>query len=175
MEALLVIDVQKDYFPGGKYVQWDTDRVLNNVVQLCQLGVPTFFIQHIGTEASPFFVPGTEGAELHDTLIPYRTPAICTGEQRCACYRCIPKTAADSFYGTELEDCLSELGVNRLYLCGMMTQNCVTHTAISKTAERYDVTVVGDACTSIDPMIHNIALRALATRVRVVDMIRPGW
>jgi len=49
------------------------------------------------------------------------------------------KHFADSFEKTKLEETLAKLGVTELLLCGMMTQNCVTHTAISKAAEKYNV------------------------------------
>ena len=49
----------------------------------------------------------------------------------------------------------------------MMTQNCVTHTAISKAAEKYDTTILTDCSTTVDEMIHNIALHALSTRIRL--------
>lgn len=48
----------------------------------------------------------------------------------------------------------------------MMTQNCVTHMAISKAAEKYSVTILPDCCTTVDEMIHNIALHAVSTRVK---------
>jgi nicotinamidase-related amidase len=50
----------------------------------------------------------------------------------------------------------------------MMTQNCVTHTAISKSAEKYKVSVLPDCCTTVSEMIHRIALNALSTRVALV-------
>ena len=50
----------------------------------------------------------------------------------------------------------------------MMTQNCVTHTAISKSAEKYNVVILPDCCTTVDEMIHKIALHALSTRVALV-------
>jgi hypothetical protein len=52
----------------------------------------------------------------------------------------------------------------------MMTQNCVTHTALSRQADSYErVTVLTDACTTVSEMLHAIALHALSTRVRLVD------
>ena len=80
----------------------------------------------------------------------------------------VVKEFADSFYRTGLEEVLSGLGVTELLVCGMMTQNCVTHTAISKAAEKYTVTVLPDCCTTVDAMIHNIALHALSTRVALL-------
>jgi nicotinamidase-related amidase len=51
----------------------------------------------------------------------------------------------------------------------MMTQNCVTHTAISKAADRYAVKILSDACTTVDQMVHLIALNAVRTRVALVE------
>ena len=78
------------------------------------------------------------------------------------------KEFADSFEKTTFEETLAKLGTNDLLVCGMMTQNCVTHTAISKAAEKYSVSVLVDCCTTVDEMIHNIALHALSTRVKLV-------
>jgi nicotinamidase-related amidase len=51
----------------------------------------------------------------------------------------------------------------------MMTQNCVTHTAISKSAEKYKVSILVDCCTTVSEMLHNIALHAVSTRVPLVS------
>ena len=52
----------------------------------------------------------------------------------------------------------------------MMTQNCVTHTAISRAADRYGIEVLASCTTTVDEMIHRIALSALSsTRANVVD------
>ena len=50
----------------------------------------------------------------------------------------------------------------------MMTQNCVTHTAISKAAEKYNVSVLVNCCTTVSEILHLIALHALSTRVKLV-------
>lgn len=50
-----------------------------------------------------------------------------------------------------------------------MTQNCVTHTAISEQAKEYDVEVLTDACTTVTEMLHLIALNALAPRVKLLE------
>ena len=80
------------------------------------------------------------------------------------------KAQADGFLNTTLEEKLAELGVEELLVCGMMTQNCVTHTAISRVAEKYRVAVLGDCCASVSQMIHLIALKALAARVPVLEL-----
>jgi nicotinamidase-related amidase len=60
--------------------------------------------------------------------------------------------------------------VDELLVCGMMTQNCVTHTAISKSAETYKVSILPDCCTTVNEMLHNIALHAVSTRVTLVPL-----
>ena len=78
------------------------------------------------------------------------------------------KANADAFLGTGLEGIQKACGTQEILVCGMMTQNCVTHTAISKAAEKFRVTVLADCCTTVSEMIHLIALNALAPRVSVV-------
>jgi nicotinamidase-related amidase len=80
----------------------------------------------------------------------------------------IVKEFADSFVNTSLEGTVTQLGITELLVCGMMTQNCVTHTAISKSAEKFKVSILADCCTTVDEMIHNIALHAVSTRVALV-------
>lgn len=163
-KSLLVIDLQNDYFPGGKYPLWNTDATLDSIEAAIgrakSAGVPVILIQHIADAAmgiAPFFNEGTEGAEIHSRIRGAAPDA-----------PVIAKAYADSFFETVLAQTLSELGVAELLVCGMMTQNCVTHTAISKSAEKYKVCILPDCCTTVDEMIHNIALHAVSTRVALV-------
>jgi len=160
-KVLVVIDLQNDYFPGGKFPLWNTENTLHNVVAAIEKaqsrGIPVVLVQHVadGSQGiAPFFNAGKSGAELHPAILA-ASPAT----------PIIVKKFADSFHQTTLAETLADLGATELLLCGMMTQNCVTHTAISKTAENYRVTVLTDCCTTVDQMIHLIALNALSIRV----------
>lgn len=163
-KALLVIDLQNDYFSGGKYPLWQAEVVLERALAAVALaqagGVPVVLVQHVADPAkgvSPFFNAGSEGVQIHPALL-----AAAPGAP------VVVKRQADSFLGTTLAATLQGLGVDTLLVCGMMTQNCVTHTAISRAAERYDVQVLGDCCTTVDAMIHAMALGALGARVPVL-------
>ena len=160
-KTLIVIDVQNDYFPGGKFPLWNTEETLSRTVSAVQRaqmqGVPVILVQHVADSSrglAPFFNAGTSGVELHHALIQAAPEA-----------PVVVKAFADSFHQTALEATLAGLGATELLVCGMMTQNCVTHTAISKAAEKYAITILTDCCTTIDQMIHLIALNALSTRV----------
>jgi nicotinamidase-related amidase len=160
-KALLVIDLQNDYFPGGRFPLWNTDAVLTNFERAIAAanagGVPVIHVQHVATAAAPFFHAGTPGADIHPRVLAAAPTA-----------PVVVKEFADGFEKTTLEETLTGLGVTELLVCGMMTQNCVTHTAISKAAEKYAVTVLPDCCTTVSEVLHLIALHALSTRVKLV-------
>ena len=160
-KALLVIDLQNDYFPGGKFPLWNTDVVLKNVegaiARASTQGVPVIHMQHIAKGVAPFFNEGTPGADIHPRVLGAAPNA-----------PVVVKEFADGFEKTTLEEKLRKLGVTDLLVCGMMTQNCVTHTAISKAAEKYNVSVLVDCCTTVSEILHQIALHALSTRVKLV-------
>lgn len=163
-KALLVIDIQNDYFPGGKFPLWNPEGVLEQIEQAIAKakaqGIPVILVQHIFDSPqanAPFFNPGTPGVEIHPRILAAAPDA-----------PVIVKHFADSFEQTNLGKTLAGLGVTELLVCGMMTQNCVTHTAISKAAEKYDVTILADCCTTVDEMIHQIALAGISTRVKAV-------
>lgn len=159
-QALIVIDLQNDYFPGGKFPLWNADETLehieNAIFEAHEKGMPVILVQHVADPnkgIAPFFNVGTLGVELHPRILAAAPEAIV-----------ITKSAADSFHNTNLEAELSKLGIDQLLICGMMTQNCVTHTALSREADKYDVAILADCCTTVDQMIHRIALNALTTR-----------
>lgn len=160
-KALLVIDLQNDYFPGGKFPLWNTDVVLKNlegaIAKATAHGVPVIHIQHVAKGMAPFFNEGTPGADIHPRILAAAPNA-----------PIVVKEFADGFEKTNLEKTLTKLGVTNLLVCGMMTQNCVTHTAISKAAEKYNVCVLVDCCTTVSEILHQIALHALSTRVKLV-------
>ena len=125
MKVLLVIDLQNDYFPGGKFPLWNAEAVLGNIEQAIEKanikGIPVVLVQHIAKGAAPFFNEGTPGADIHPRILAAAPQA-----------SIVVKEFADGFEKTNLEETLAKLGATELLVCGMMTQNCVTHTAISE-------------------------------------------
>ncbi|WP_028112940.1 cysteine hydrolase family protein [Ferrimonas kyonanensis] len=163
--ALIVIDLQNDYFAGGAYPQWQaqpvTERILGVIEQARQRQMPVFLVQHLADVSAgkaPFFNPGSQGAQIHPSVL-----------QAAAGAEVVVKGFADCFEGTNLDALLQRAGVDRILLCGMMTHNCVTYTALSKAAERYQPVVLADCTSSVDEMIHQIALHALSSRVPVLS------
>jgi nicotinamidase-related amidase len=164
--ALLLIDLQNDYFLGGAFALANTEAALTAVEQAIRhaqsKGMPVVHVQHVADPAqgiAPFFNADTEGVKIHPRILAAAPDA-----------PVVIKHFADSFERTNLHSTLQALGATELVLCGMMTQNCVTHTALSRQADAYErVTVLTDACTTVSEMLHAIALHALSTRVQLVD------
>ncbi|MDF2540749.1 MAG: isochorismatase [Herbinix sp.] len=161
-KALVVIDIQNDYFAGGKFPLWNTETTLDNIEKAIEKAnasnVPVILIQHVSEFNSPFFNKDTEGIEIHPRILHAAPNA-----------KKVIKTNADSFYKTNLEEVLSERGVEEILVCGMMTQNCVVFTAISKEAEKYCVKILSDCCTTVSEPIHKIALKGVSTRVELLS------
>lgn len=163
-QALIVIDVQNDYFPEGKYPTWNADITLNRIEQAIATArtkdITVILVQHIAPTAkglAPFLNEGTNGAGIHPRILAAAPDSII-----------VTKRFADSFHHTTLEAELSKRQVDTLLICGMLTQNCVTHTAISKAAEKYAVTILPDCCTTDTQMTHALAMNALAVRLPLV-------
>jgi nicotinamidase-related amidase len=163
-KVLLVIDLQNDYFPGGRFPLWNAEATLASVEDAIRRardkGIPVVLVQHLADAdrgPAPFFNPGTEGAALHPRILAAAPEA-----------PVVVKTFADAFEGTTLGAILARLGATELVLCGMMTQNCVTHTALSRAADAYGVTILPEGCTTVDEMIHLLALNAISTRVKLL-------
>ena len=154
--ALIVVDVQNEYFPGGKLPLFEAAeteaRIINAIARARAAGDRVILIRHEAEGGDGIFAPGSSGTAIRPGILAAAGNA-----------PVVTKHFADSFQDTDLETHLA--GIDSLLICGMMTQNCVTHTAISKSAEKYDVSILTDCCTTVSEMIHAIALRAVSTRV----------
>lgn len=160
-QTLIVIDVQNDYFPGGKFELWNAEQTLENCLKAIEetkaTGGSIVLIQHLVDGPGPFFARGTVGAEIHPRILEAAPDAAI-----------IAKHHADSFRQTTLKAHLDEQGATDLLLAGMMTHNCITHTALSSEAESYNVRILGPATTTVGEIIHLLALHALSDRLPVI-------
>jgi len=139
--ALILIDIQNDYFPGGKM---ELDKPLAAVQQARRLldffrrqGWPTVRIQHISTRPdATFFLPDTDGLNFHETIRPLPGEPV------------ILKHYPNSFCGTGLLEHLQGLNVDDLVICGMMTHMCVDATTRAAADFGYPVRLAADACAT---------------------------
>lgn len=140
-KALVIIDIQNDYFMGGNMPLVGSDEAVLNaklvLEQFRNAGLPVIHIQHVSDRpGATFFVPGTRGVEIHSEVAPLNNEKV------------IVKHFPNSFRETELQDYLKELGISDLVICGMMTSMCVDATTRAAKDFGYNCTVIGDACAA---------------------------
>ncbi|WP_172283097.1 cysteine hydrolase family protein [Chryseobacterium sp. LAM-KRS1] len=136
--ALLIIDVQNDYFPGGKMVLEGAETAGKNTSKVLEYfrknNLPVIHIKHIATnEGADFFLPDTKGAEIHNLVLP-------KGNEKV-----IIKHFPNSFRETELLAYLKEYNIKNLIITGMMTDVCVESTTRAAFDLGFSNTIVGDA------------------------------
>ena len=151
-EALLIIDVQNDYFPGGanelSHPLEAEMRIRELIAESRVCGRPVIYIQHFNPPDDTFFLEGTFGAEISDRIKPTDNDKI------------IIKRYPNSFLETEPNEYLKSIGATELIVCGMMTHMCVDTTVRAAMDYGYSVKVVADACATMDLTIHGETVSA---------------
>ncbi|WP_296268703.1 cysteine hydrolase family protein [Pseudomonas sp. UBA6562] len=156
--ALIVIDIQNDYFPGGVLPLHDAQatvaRVRQAIVHARAVGDRIVLVQHLSPGSTGLLATGSQGARIEPSILD------AAGEAPV-----VVKQVADAFQETDLASHLD--GVETLLIGGMMTQNCVVFTAMSGTARAFDVIVVEDLCAAPTEAVHQVALSALRSKLKV--------
>jgi nicotinamidase-related amidase len=113
-ENSLIVDIQKDYFPGGKMELVEPLKAAEKAYVLLQCfrehGGQHVHIQHISTKPDArYFIPGDRGTDIHDSVAHFEGEPI------------VYKHFPNSFRETNLLEMLREWGIERVVICGMMT------------------------------------------------------
>jgi Amidases related to nicotinamidase len=153
MQALLIIDVQNDYFECGKNELCNPMGALGNIEKVLavfrQKKLPVIHVQHINlSEGATFFLPNTKGVLIHKDLTPI------DGE----CH--VTKHAPNSFFETNLLDILKKSNINDLVICGMMTHMCVDTTTRACKDFGLKVTLLSDACATKNLSFNGVMIPA---------------
>ncbi|MGC8491596.1 MAG: cysteine hydrolase family protein [Syntrophobacteraceae bacterium] len=175
--ALLLIDIQKDYFPGGRMELVGAEEAGKAAGRLLadfrRRGLPVIHVQHISNRpGASFFLPGTDGVNFHESVTPRDSETL------------IQKNFPNSFRDTQLQNLLQKGGIKELVICGMMSQMCVNSTVRAAFDLGYKCTVAHDACAAplltfegrqiSSDCVHAASMAALASlfaRVVPVDRI----
>ncbi|SEB50781.1 nicotinamidase/pyrazinamidase [Nitratireductor aquibiodomus] len=176
-EALIVIDVQNDFCPGGALAVEDGDAVVPVIngligrfdhVVLTQdwhpEGHSSFASSHAGkapfeTVEMPYgtqtlwpdhCVQGTKGAAFHESLAWDKAELVSRKGFRSAIDSYSAFFENDHETPTGLSGYLRERGITRVTLAGLATDFCVAYSAIDARRQGFEATVIMDACRAID-------------------------
>jgi nicotinamidase-related amidase len=139
--ALLLIDVQNDYFPGGKMELEGMKPASDNAAALLsafrQRQLPVIHIQHIAAQAgATFFLPDTQGADIHQSVAPLSNETV------------IRKNYPNSFRNTTLLAHLKEQQISHLVIAGMMTHMCIDSSTRAACDLEFSIKLASDACAT---------------------------
>lgn len=157
--ALVVVDIQRDFCPGGALPVPGGDEIIPAVNQLVsefeEAGLPVFFTRdwhpsnHVSFKASggpwpPHCVRDTPGASFHPSLaVPADAQVIDKGTLQA-------EEAYSGFQGTHLANKLHSLNVNQIYVVGLATDYCVKNTVLDGAAQGFETYVVADCVRGVN-------------------------
>jgi nicotinamidase-related amidase len=163
--TLLIVDIQRDYFPGGAYPLVEPEAAAASARRVLdafrEAGDPVIHIRHVwDAPDAEFMRPGTPGIEIHPDVSPQDGEPV------------LEKSNPNAFLDTELEETLGERGAKELVVAGMMSSMCVDATVRAAADLGYSVAVVYDACAAPDlefggrtipgDLVHGAFMAALA-------------
>jgi nicotinamidase/pyrazinamidase len=158
-DALVVVDMQYDFLPGGSLGVPDGDQVIGPINRLIELfsqrGLPVYASRdwHPDNHCSfaarggpwpPHCVANTRGAAFSDEL---RLPADAVVVSKADS---ADVDAYSAFNGTGLAGQLRERGVRRVVVCGLATDYCVLNTALDARINGFEVLIVPDAMRAVN-------------------------
>jgi nicotinamidase-related amidase len=165
-QALIVVDIQKDYFADGKWPLVGADAAADNAARIIKAtrdaGHLVVYIRHEFTrDDAPFFTPGSEGAQLHPKIMNRADEPV------------VLKHFVNSLRETELKAILDQHGIDDLVIVGSMSHMCVDALTRAAADFGYKATVIHDACATRDlefngltvpaAQVHAVAMSALGT------------
>lgn len=168
MDALIIVDVQNDFCPGGALAVPEGDEVvepINRMAADAELVIATrdwHPADHgsFAAQGGPWpehCVEGSSGAQLHPALDRERIDIVVDkGQDRST-------EGYSGFEGTNLADLLRERGVDRVHVVGLALDYCVKNTALDAVGEGFDVILHRDAtrAVNVQPGDDEAAIRQL--------------
>jgi nicotinamidase-related amidase len=139
--ALILVDIQNDYFPGGKMTLEGVEAACANAARLLRhfrdKRLPVFHIRHLATRpGATFFLPDTPGSEIHPSVAPMPGETL------------VVKHFPNSFRETILRQHLKDAGITSVAACGAMSHMCIDATVRAACDLGFQCRVAHDACAT---------------------------
>ena len=167
-QALIVVDIQNDYFPNGKWPLVGAHAAADNAAKIIQAhraaGDLVVHIRHeFPSDDAPFFVPGSEGAQLHPKVLNRADEPV------------VVKQHINSFRETELKAVLDQHGIDTLVVVGSMSHMCIDGVTRAAVDFGYPVTVIHDACATLDLEFGGVTVPAAQVHAAFMAALQFGY
>ncbi|KIP99383.1 MULTISPECIES: cysteine hydrolase family protein [Pseudomonas] len=141
--ALILIDIQNDYFADGKWPLHGIDAAARNAARVLAAaraaGDTVVHVRHeFQGDGAPFFAAGSSGAQIHASVQPQAGESV------------VLKHKVNAFRDTDLKAQLDKAGVEQITLVGAMSHMCIDAAARASADFGYATTVIHDACATRD-------------------------
>jgi nicotinamidase-related amidase len=166
--ALVLIDIQNDYFPGGRWALSGIESAADNAARLLAAaraaGDLVVHVRHeFPTAAAPFFAPGSDGAKIHPKVQGREGEPV------------VLKHHVNAFRETDLEAILDRHGVEEVVICGAMSHMCVDAGARAASDLGYRCVVVHDACATRDQEFEGAVVPAAQVHAAFMAALKFGY
>lgn len=166
--ALVLIDLQNDYFPGGRWTLSGIEAAAENAARLLAAARATgdlvVHIRHeFPTKDAPFFAPGSAGAQIHAQVRNLENEHV------------VLKHQINAFRETDLKEYLDRHGVRDVIICGAMSHMCVDAATRAAADFGYNCTVIHDACASRDVEFNGAVIPAAQVHAAYMAALQFGY
>ncbi|MFL1529125.1 cysteine hydrolase family protein [Pseudomonas sp. O230] len=166
--ALIVVDIQNDYFSGGKWELNATDAAADNAARVIgaarERGDLVIHIRHETLAPNaPFFVPGSDGAQLHEKVRNLGDELV------------IVKHFMNPYRETELLEVLEHNEIERVTVVGNMSHMCIDAVTRASDDFGFEATVIHDACTTHDLEFNDVKVPAHLVHAAFMAALKFGY
>ncbi|WP_285313200.1 isochorismatase family protein [Pseudarthrobacter sp. fls2-241-R2A-168] len=168
--ALILIDVQQQYFSGPLEIQYPPHQeslptIARAIDAATAAGIPVAVIQHTAGVGAPVFAPGTPGFELHPEIERRKTTE----------WKSLVKQYGSVYAGTDLAEWLRQHDVDTVTLAGYMTNNCVLASAVEAEFLGFSTEVLSDATGAINLANEAGFADAKTVHTTLLTLLNSNW
>ncbi len=165
--AIIIVDLQKDYLASGRFPLVGIDAAITRAAAVLAAARHAkdlvIHVRHESPEGSPFFVAGTEGADIVPAMAPAEGEAV------------VVKAHPNAFRETELDALLKAAGIVAVTIVGAMSHMCIDATARAASDLGYEITVVEDACATRDLVFRGETVPAAKVHAAFMAALAYGY
>lgn len=164
--AILVVDLQNEYWPGGNLPLTGIEAAAANAASvISHARTQGELVVHIRHEApgEAIFVPGSKGADINEAVQPLDGEAVIT------------KNHPNSFRETGLQALLQQNGIEQVVVVGAMSHMCVDATTRAANDLGYETTTIHDACATLDVEFGGKTVKAADVHATLMGALAFGY
>lgn len=159
--AIVVVDIQNEYFPSGKIPLVGIEEAASNAAKVIaaarEKGEAVVHVRHeIPSADAPIFTPGSDGVQINTAVKPIEDESV------------ICKNYPNAFRETGLKQDLDERGIEEVVIVGAMSHMCVDATSRAAADFGYKTIILHDACATRDLEFGNVTVPAAQAHATIM-------